>query len=133
MQIGTDNNIERTGDRDLDFSTFMRSPKGVKVCDIDPSPVCPMCGEFKAIFEAKRVMLPDKIWALRNTEYVRKLAARCGVEAYLLCSINKWENMFVIGLKDFVFCFYNKEEAVSWIQHIPCPFCKIGENNVSKR
>lgn len=69
MLIGTSNNIERTGDRDLDFSALMRLPRGIRVCDIDPSPRCPKCDHMIAIFEAKRMSEPTKDWVLAHTSY----------------------------------------------------------------
>jgi hypothetical protein len=98
--IGTTNNIERTGDRDSKFSDLMREPKGVRVCDIDLSPICPNCKYWIVLFEAKRdpgALIDNWVWS--HSEYTRNTAKKLGIRAYMLYSWNgQWDEIEIIHL-----------------------------------
>jgi hypothetical protein len=100
MHIGTPNNINRSRDRDDAFSDLMRRPEGIRVCDIDPSPVCPHCHRWTALFEAKRdKRAEDPSWCWFNTSYIRKAAEDLGIKAYMLYSPDgQWQKIVVIHL-----------------------------------
>jgi len=83
FMVGTKNNVERTGDRDLDFSATMRKPKGIRACDFDVVPICPMCNLPILLWEVKR-QNKGPLWAYRHSTYVRNMARILGVPAYFV-------------------------------------------------
>lgn len=124
MQIGTSNNIERTGDRDLSFSNLMRKPRNIRVCDTDPSPRCTCCKRLIALFEAKRMTRPENDWIMAHTEYTRIDAALLDVEAYFLCTSDDWKNLVVIRLGDFKERPFTESSFISWLEEKGCSRCK---------
>ena len=124
MLIGTSNNVERTSDRDLGFSTLMRLPRGIRVCDIDPSPRCPKCDHAIAVFEAKRMDCPTRGWILAHTSYVRIDAGKLGVDAYFMCSADDWNKITIVRLRDFLQVVWSREGFIDWLEKKDCPNCK---------
>jgi hypothetical protein len=122
----TINNIERTGDRDeqyskMMFSKMMRGPKEIRACDIDVSPICPYCKCFIALFEAKRKSeAAQDEWVLRHSEYIRIAARYLGVRAFMLYSPDGlWEKFYVIRFHpDFKRQEFTKEEFCIWVEKI---------------
>lgn len=62
-------NIERTGTRDLTFSTFVRHLPGVRHIDIDMVQVCPRCAACEVVAECSSS-------ATKSTTYLRGIAER---------------------------------------------------------
>jgi|HubBroStandDraft_1064217.scaffolds.fasta_scaffold47167_4 hypothetical protein len=80
---GTSNNVERTRDRDLEFSKLMRPIPGIKVCDIDPTPICPNCEHPILAWEVKREFR-NIYWAVCHSKYTRILALAFSIPAYFV-------------------------------------------------
>lgn len=76
--IGTSNNIERTFERDLTFSRFMRTVEGVRHLDLDLYQYCPSCSRIQVVFEATATR------GFKNTTMTRALAAQLNVPMILV-------------------------------------------------
>lgn len=83
--IGTKNNIERTGTRDLEISRLMRLPSstaegcsGLRAIDFDVTIVCDQCGLPVFLQECTRNFAP------KSHRYVSATAKKLGVPAFLI-------------------------------------------------
>ena len=82
--IGTKNNVERTYERDMEWSRIMRRPNnrspgcdGLRVCDADPTIWCDKCKLPVVLVEATRSMNP------KPTTYIKATADKLGIPSYL--------------------------------------------------
>lgn len=78
MSVGTSNNIERSFERDLTFSRFMRTVEGVRHLDLDLYQYCPECMKVQVVFEATATR------GFKNTSMTRNLAEQLGVGCILI-------------------------------------------------
>src|SRR5208282_3472605 len=81
-----DNNIEKTGDRDLRWSQIMRQPSKkargcgkLRSCDWDTNPICDGCGLPIIMLEVTRQL----DYSNKACRYTKSAARRLGVPAYL--------------------------------------------------
>ncbi len=132
--VGTSNNEERTGDRDLGFSNLMREPKGMRSCDIDVSPVCRRCKNYFVFFEAKRwnISRPELTLSFRGRDEIQKhsrytvnSAKRQGIPAYFVASTDEWQTIDVVRLEDWFGMQMTRIEFVQWLErraleHLEC-------------
>jgi hypothetical protein len=116
MSVGTHNNFERTGDRDLAFSALMRKPRGVKVCDFDPMPIGPDNLPY-VMWEVKRET-GNRDWILAHTRYVSAVAEKLGVPAYFIYH-RPDDSVVITRLSDFVIRTMTSEEFVKWVETFP--------------
>ena len=115
--LGTKNNKERTGDRDLQFSALMRRPRGIKVCDIDPLPFGPDNLPY-VLWEVKR-KTGNRDWILDNTAYVRAMAEELGRPTYFLYHRPNDSIVEATRLSDFERRVMTYAQFVNWVGSLP--------------
>jgi hypothetical protein len=114
--VGTTNNRERTGDRDLEWSRIMGRPskdaegcEHLRSCDYDVTLICDKCSLPVFISEVYRGGI------FKPTRYVKALAKAIGVPAMLI--LHQGDQITVTNIFEKVTKTFTENEYVKWVEH----------------